>query len=281
MDLKRWSYYLDDYEVLRKEAQKTKEQLPDEKLASLGFYNTQKYVLTKASELKPGVFSNADDLYYPRAYLGAFTIKGEIEGTVPAYIKKAGTKQFIPVVSMNQTFSECYELVTAPVIPDTVEEMENTFKTCVELRKIPNLPINLDKMQHTFLYCEKLMKIPEIPYGVRNMNRAFVECKKIQESPTIPETVVQMNGTFLDCVNLKTAPVIPKSVQNIENLFAGCSSLTGDVYISCSPRYLSNCFFHSTTNENCKVVIHAPKEILEKLIATGKENKNLEKGEYL
>ncbi len=58
-----------------------------------------------------------------KGYLGDFDEKGQINGTVPAYIKRNNDINFKPVTDMNNTFRECYNLKIAPKIPETVTTM--------------------------------------------------------------------------------------------------------------------------------------------------------------
>ena len=85
-------------------------------------------------------------------------IDGKIQGKVPQYIKIDGQSEFYPVTDMNNTFTVCTSLTTAPEIPSTVNNMKFAFYWCRELITPP----------------------PEIPSGVTDMTFLFDGCSKLQ-----------------------------------------------------------------------------------------------------
>ena len=83
------------------------------------------------------------------AYQGQFS-GGKIEGKVPAYIKKAGEDDFLPVFEMGGTFRGCTDLRTAPEIPSSVIFMYETFRGCTSLTTAPAIPNSVTDMGGTF-----------------------------------------------------------------------------------------------------------------------------------
>ena len=83
------------------------------------------------------------------AYIGNFP-NGKIEGTVPAYIKKAEDENFLPVTVMARTFEGCTSLTTAPEIPSSVTAMFQTFEGCTSLTTALAIPSSVTDMWGTF-----------------------------------------------------------------------------------------------------------------------------------
>ena len=181
-----------------------------------------KYSYNKNKEAK---LSLKPDAMKTTGYIGNFP-NGKIVGTVPAYIKKAGDENFLPVTAMTETFRGCTGLTTAPTIPSSVTNMDGTFDGCTSLTTAPEIPSSVTGMGRTFRGCTSLTTAPEIPSSVKGMTRTFSGCTSLTTAPEIPSSVEDMFGTFDGCTSLTTAPEIPSSVTDLTLCFANCTSLT-------------------------------------------------------
>jgi hypothetical protein len=137
----------------------------------------------------------------------------------------------VPVTDMTETFYDCYNMTTAPVIPQSVTNMERTFYNCTSLTAAPVIPKDVTNMDATFLMCTSLRTVPDLSEvtgltGPRAMLMTFNGCKSLTTAPVIPEGVTELYNTFGGCTSLRTAPVIPESVTNMYNTFGSCTSLT-------------------------------------------------------
>ncbi len=128
-------------------------------------------------------FSLVDRAKVAYAYIGNFP-NGKIEGTVPAYIKKAGDENFLPVTEMWLTFRGCTSLTTAPEIPSSVTSMIDTFFGCTSLTAAPAIPSSVTKMIGTFVGCTSLKTAPAIPNSVTIMRETFLRLHKSNHSPS-------------------------------------------------------------------------------------------------
>ena len=158
-------------------------------------------------------------------YLNSNIVDGKIQGTVPQYIYVEEKNQIYTVTSMRATFSECKNLVQAPILPTTVTDMQGTFYYCTNLTKAPKIPNGVTNLYWTFINCA-LTQAPEIPSTVTNMGRTFSSCKSLTQAPVIPSSVTNMDYTFNDCISLTQAPAIPNSVTTMYETFKDCTSLT-------------------------------------------------------
>jgi hypothetical protein len=131
-----------------------------------------------------------------------------------------------PVTTMSKTFFDCTNLITSPVIPDSVTTMSNTFFNCTNLTTAPVIPDSVTTMLQTFYGCTNLAAAPVIPDGVTNMTGTFAGCTNLTTAPVIPDSVTNMMGTFKGCTNLAAAPVIPDGVTNMGVTFFNCTNLT-------------------------------------------------------
>ncbi len=158
-----------------------------------------------------------------------------------------------PVTNMSNTFNDCTDLTTAPVIPNSVTNMYGTFWGCRSLRSrttAPAIPNGVTNMESTFYECYSLTTAPAIPDSVTNMEGTFAYCYNLTTAPIIPNSVTNMKGTFKNCCySLTTAPAIPDSVTNMEGTFWFCSSLTGTITINATPSEYNSCLTGTNITE--------------------------------
>ena len=223
---------------------------------------------------------------------------GEIEGTIPKYIKISNSDEFRGVSRLDFTFDGIKELKKLPVIPDTVISLYNTFRYC-NIKTVEYLPDNVENMQGTFYGCETLEKVKKLPNKVKNlswtfrgctnlnevsyipqntenMQATFMECSNLKISPDIPEKVTNMNSTFSLCVNLTTVNRIPSSVINMINTFSGCTNLQGELIIDSSvkgeliegKKDYEGCLWQACMAQGKNLKIKGACKVLDEIIAT-------------
>ena len=129
------------------------------------------------------------------------------------------------VDQMNGTFSECAALKTAPQIPNTVSSMKSTFSDCTSLTETPYIPSSVKVGNYIFSGCTALVKISNIP-SLDTLHATFQNCTALESVPEIPDCVTQMAYTFSGCTSLKVAPTIPQNVTYLMSTFEKCTSLT-------------------------------------------------------
>ena len=131
-----------------------------------------------------------------------------------------------PVNNFNSTYINCFNLMEAPTLPNSVIDMTDTFYGCTSLTTVTEIPDSVTNMGSTFQQCTSLKTAPAIPQSVTNMNSTFSRCTSLTTAPEIPDSVTEMTSTFYSCTSLKTAPEIPNGVTNMNSTFSGCTSLT-------------------------------------------------------
>ncbi len=82
-----------------------------------------------------------------------------------------------PVTDMSYTFSDCENLTTAPVIPNTVTNMFFTFKYC-PLTTAPAIPSSVTNMEATFIGCMGLTGNIEINANPTSYHDCFYDTEK-------------------------------------------------------------------------------------------------------
>ena len=154
-----------------------------------------------------------------------------------------------PITSLYYTFSSCYDLTTAPAIPNSVTNVQRTFSGCRKLTTAPIIPNSVRNMQDTFSGCRKLTTAPTIPNSVTNMYGTFWNCTSLTTAPAIPSSVTNMHVTFGDCTNLTTPPDMSNanSVKNMTYTFQNCTKLTTAPTIPNSVTNMSSTFQHCTS----------------------------------
>ena len=202
-------------------------------------------------------------------YLGNYTDKGEIIGTMPQYISENGGNNFYPVINIGNTFFNEDELKVEPKIPVTVSKMKCTFSGC-NINKVTNIPPRCEEIRWSFeknnqltevieipndvvsLYgafsrCVLLKKVPLLPEKLENLQQTFAYCSNLEEIRNIPNSVTNMNQTFYNCSSLgKIEITIPENVTDIRQTFGFCPNLEGEITVNCNPKNYTN-FLQNTT----------------------------------
>ncbi len=172
-------------------------------------------------------------------------INGQIEGTIPQYIKDETDETFIEVTDLSYLFFKNTDLEVAPKIPPTVTNMRATFNT-TNIVIAPEIPYGVTNMYGTFASCTKLIQVPEIPYGVTNMYGTFNECDNLKQTPKIPDSVTNMRLIFQNCTSLTSISNISKNVKDLGMAFKGCTKLVSIEEIPESVNLLDETFFGCT-----------------------------------
>ena len=170
----------------------------------------------------------------------------------------------IPIVSLEDTFSQCKNLVEAPKIPENIKILRSTFSQCTNLAQAPEIPDGVTDMSYAFSACGKITQAPEIPASVTRMygtfrytglvkapvipenvidiSHIYVHCKQLIEVPDIPKGVRDMSYAFWECTNLEKAPKIQEGTENVRSAFADCTNLIQAPEIPSSAKYINNVF---------------------------------------
>lgn len=100
-----------------------------------------------------------------------------------------------PITNMRKTFSYCYSLITAPVIPASVTNMQGTFSYCESLTTAPVIPEGVTCITDIFECCGSLKTYVgstdpdgdfsnyKIPNNVPDMDFAFYWCSELDLAP--------------------------------------------------------------------------------------------------
>ncbi|MEE0929184.1 MAG: hypothetical protein UIG59_08325, partial [Acutalibacteraceae bacterium] len=78
-----------------------------------------------------------------------------------------------PLKSLSCAFAFCENMTTAPVIPETVENMLGTFQHCYALETAPVIPKNVTEMAYTFENCTSLQGTVVIHANPTSINCTF------------------------------------------------------------------------------------------------------------
>ena len=173
-------------------------------------------------------------------------VNGRIQGTVPQYIKR-GEGDFLPVLNLSSTFSECTSLIYAPRIPDSTTDMSSTFNNCTNLTEAPIIPNSVKFLEFAFYNCINLTTVYNLPSSAFNMNSTFDGCTSLTTVPNLPNGVKKMNNTFMNCTNLTTVPNLPNALETMSCAFKNCTSLTEVPNIPISAEQLERAFSGCTS----------------------------------
>lgn len=175
-----------------------------------------------------------------------------IDKTKASYGKILPTIAGQPLKSMSGTFSDCINMINAPIIPSSVTELSCAFYNCKSLTSAPIIPNSVTDMRSTFDGCSSLIRTPQVPSGVINLMGTFRNCSKLKYVENIPYGVEGLYETFMGCSSLCEAPIIPNSVSSMFQTFAECTSLYNAPIIPNSVTTMGYTF------RNCTSLINAP-----------------------
>lgn len=137
----------------------------------------------------------------------------------------------VPVVSLEQTFSGCKNLTTAPAIPNTIKSMYYTFYGCTSLTDISNItiPNGVTTVHSAFYGCTSLVDASHIvfPESLTSIAWMFNGCTSLEKAPVISPYVKDMWSTFTNCSSLETVDMSKATgVTEMNYTFRGCTSMT-------------------------------------------------------
>lgn len=180
------------------------------------------------------------------------------------------------VISMRGTFYECANLEIIERMSESVSNWERTFFGCSSLEKIPNMGGNVVSLEGTFHGCSSLKKIPIMPDTITAMSVTFADCTSLTEIPNLPRNLVDMSSTFSGCKSLTTVPEIPNTVTDMSGTFFDCVNLAGTLYVNAdSLSEYSNCFYRTSTNPGCNLILTGTSPDLTNLLNTKSSNSNI------
>lgn len=125
-------------------------------------------------------------------------------------------------------FEGCCNLVTAPIIPNSVTNCYHTFYNCSNLKECTTLP-NCHNLEQTFYNCKNLI-VANIPDTVTNMLGTFENCRNLTKVSDIPSSVTMLYKTFINCTSMRETPNISEGVSVCQYTFENCTNL-----IKCRP----------------------------------------------
>lgn len=120
-----------------------------------------------------------------------------------------------PVISMKETFKDCYSMKEAPLIPESIIDLKETFKNCISITKAPVVPKDIINMEFTFYNCTGLtgeMVINANPYSY---NECFTKVNLTEQ-----HIVLSGNSALLERMNNNTVEAMPLIAEG--TIPAGC-----------------------------------------------------------
>ena len=131
------------------------------------------------------------------------------------------------VTRMNNTFSNCRNLITIPTInTSNVVDMNGMFSMCASLTTVPLLDTsNVTDMTCMFSGCSSLTTIPQLDTSnVTNMNNMFDMCPALVSLPQLnTSNVTNVYYLFHQCPNLSN-----ESLNNILAMCIGATKITSN-----------------------------------------------------
>lgn len=133
--------------------------------------------------------------------------------------------------------------------------MQNTFLNCTNLTTVPIIPNSVTNIGSTFFYCASLTTAPVIPDSVINMNTTFFGCTSLTTAPIIPNNVTQMYGTFQGCTNLTGTLEINANPTFYTDCFKNCSTNSGtNLKLTGSSTVLNILILTKSDNSNISIL---------------------------
>jgi len=212
-----------------------------------------KYIMGGGTELQAGEYMprvpGKDDAFVTADYKYFFSGAGW-----ESYVLDKSKTEYEPLLATingyplkEVSFADCENMISAPILPDTVRDLFNAFNDCSSMVAAPELPAGVTDLAMTFQGCSSLKTAPAIPQGVTDLSFTFEDCTSLEVAPIIPEGVTDMLYTFSGCTSLTAAPVIPEGVTDLSYTFRGCTSLTAAPVIPESVAYMDSTFYGCTS----------------------------------
>ena len=105
-------------------------------------------------------------------------------------------------VHVIDTTKDKYDNILNSIARCPITCMSYAYIQCTKLVSAPKIPENVNNMNHAFCGCSSLKNAPKIPEGVQNLNQAFHMCTSLHTAPVIPKNVTDLNFTFCGCTVL-------------------------------------------------------------------------------
>lgn len=132
-----------------------------------------------------------------------------------------------PVISAEEAFYGCSNLIQAPILPDSITNMTRAFYNCTNLISIDRIPLSVENMTYCFRGCEKLKYIRDALHNVVNLTGCFDGCLALERSPEIPESALYLNWTFYNCTGISQTIIIHSLPNSYTSVFGEVSSENG------------------------------------------------------
>ena len=171
----------------------------------------------------------------------------------------------VKVINKNQ---KSYDIVLSNINNQNINTLRYTFQNCYNLITAPKIPNTTTDMCGTFECCFALTDAPAIPDGVKDLEFTFANCFVMVNAPIIPSTVENMHQTFYNCYQITTVSPIHNSVTDMRGAFQCCTSLTGTIEIDANPSVYSDCF-RGTDFQTQNITLTGTSTMLDEIGATG------------
>ncbi len=145
----------------------------------------------------------------------------------------------LPVDYARVAYMDCYNMVTAPALPESVYCIQDTYMRCYSLQNVPVLSDNITIMYGAFIDCTALKTIPNFPNNITGLYWTFKNCSTLTSIPSISSSVSSFNEAFLNCTNLEGyIEISAPSLVSYGNAFYGT---TKKIYLygNCNATHLS------------------------------------------
>ncbi len=127
-------------------------------------YKRQDGTVFNAGDSFPDEFELFDEYHYADYYYSFDSYMGQYDGWY-VYLKDMNKTSYSAIlesingkniIGLYETFGLCPNIITAPVIPDSVIDLNYAFMECPKLTEVPEIPSGVLSMVHAFSDCPNL-----------------------------------------------------------------------------------------------------------------------------
>lgn len=152
----------------------------------------------------------------------------KIDGTWHMYYSGERTDdgELAQVNDLTETYKDCTNLTSMPVLPDYIATLNRTYSGCTSLTTTRSIPVDqISSMYRCFKGCTSLVTPPTFYYKDQTTTRSVTVHKSAggTETKTLPWHY--STGTIIGMTFIFSYPVY-SILTNFEECFYGCTSLT-------------------------------------------------------
>ena len=107
-----------------------------------------------------------------------------------------------------------------------VISMINTYKDCFNLLGPPIIGTKVVNAYGTFQECHSLIGTPVCHDSIKNFSYTYYNCHNITGEPMIGSNIIDASYAYCNCDNLTGKFKIPPIAKNIHGMYEGCNNLT-------------------------------------------------------